>query len=340
MNKTLQMAEVVDNSSTIIDFGSKEVIKANRESLIAIYTGDMMNAVLDEIKKQATDFEPDIYTAKGKKEIASIAFKVRRTKTTIDNVGKELTKDWKAKAKAVDAQRRAARDFLDKLAEDVRQPLTELEEAEKARIENIKGMIRDMSFNHFSSIILANPDMPSKAISRHIKEIENIVIDEESFQEFAGEAFSERDKSLRFLREKLETRIDEEESAAEIRRQRQEQLKKEQEERERRIAQKAAERAKREAEEAARLEKEKLKREKYEAEQALIRAEQEKKAAIETERINAELKSARIADKKHRDKIYDEAVESLCEHINDKNWSRYIINIIEQGSVKNVSLNY
>ncbi|OCS62006.1 hypothetical protein BBZ50_02590 [Escherichia coli] len=50
-------------------------------------------------------FVPDITTAKGRKEIASLAYKVAQTKTYLDGLGKDLVAELKEIPKLIDANR-------------------------------------------------------------------------------------------------------------------------------------------------------------------------------------------------------------------------------------------
>lgn len=79
-------------------------------------------------------FVPDITTAKGRKEIASLAYKVAQTKTYLDGLGKDLVAELKEIPKLIDANRKTVRDRLDELKAKARQPLTDYEE-EQARIK-------------------------------------------------------------------------------------------------------------------------------------------------------------------------------------------------------------
>lgn len=93
--------------------------------------------------------EPDVSTLKGRNAIASLAAKVARTKTAIDNAGKKLNEEARAQINAVDASRRTIREQLDELKVEARKPLTEWEEAEakreadaKAELDSIRAMGR------------------------------------------------------------------------------------------------------------------------------------------------------------------------------------------------------
>lgn len=91
--------------------------------------------ILTKIREQALSFVPDVSTAKGRQSIASVANRVARSKTTLDKAGKELVAGIKAQSKSIDAERKKMRDTLDDLKEEVRKPLTDWEDAKKAKEE-------------------------------------------------------------------------------------------------------------------------------------------------------------------------------------------------------------
>jgi len=108
----------------------------------------VIDSLLDKIKAQARGLVPDLSTKKSRQEIASMAYKVSQSKTMIDNAGKELVKGWKQKAKQVDIARKKTREALDSLRDEVRQPLTEWEEAEKERkLQNEKDLAYSLAWD-------------------------------------------------------------------------------------------------------------------------------------------------------------------------------------------------
>ena len=84
--------------------------------LIAAY-GDptAMDALLARIETDALALAPDLTTAASRKEIASLAFKVARSKTALDKIGADLIEDARKHVDAVNATRKTARDRLDAL---------------------------------------------------------------------------------------------------------------------------------------------------------------------------------------------------------------------------------
>lgn len=106
--------------------------KAN--AMTVFQSADQIEEILQKVEREVMSFVPDITTAKGRKEIASLAYKVAQTKTYLDGLGKDLVAELKEIPKLIDANRKTVRDRLDELKSKARQPLTDYEE-EQARIK-------------------------------------------------------------------------------------------------------------------------------------------------------------------------------------------------------------
>ena len=102
---------------------------------------DDMTKLIEQINDTAKSFAFDVGKVKDRKEIASLAHKVARSKTALDELGKTHVATLKEKVKLVDAKRKIMRDELDVLKEEVRAPLTEFENREKVRVRAIKDKI-------------------------------------------------------------------------------------------------------------------------------------------------------------------------------------------------------
>ena len=109
--------------------------------------GAQIDPILARIEAEVRSHAPDLTTDKGRKAIASLAYKVSQSKTALDNAGKKLTEDQKLAIAAVDAARKKIRDRLDLLRDEARKPLTDWEAAEDARAERIKETMSDLR-NH------------------------------------------------------------------------------------------------------------------------------------------------------------------------------------------------
>ena len=334
---------------------------------VAIFAPGGMNDLLGRIEAEARALVPDLSTAKGRKAIASHAAKVARSKTYLDGLGKDLTADLKAQTAAVDAERRQMRERLDALRDEIRQPLTEWETAETARIEAIRQRIEALKSPVIGS---------STAIQQRIAEIEATPIDE-SWGAFAADAARAKDAALVQARAALvlaqaeETAERERQAAAEAaERARREAAEREQHEREARIAREAAEQATREAEARAKAEQERAERQRIAAEQRAAEAEQRRQqeaaeaarrqqeaeararqeaAQAERERIAAEAEEARrqqedaarlAANREHRAAINREVKAALMASGLSEDDARHVVTAAARGEIPHLSINY
>jgi hypothetical protein len=109
----------------------------------AIFSEDGgIDAMLAKLEADVRSVATDISTPKGRKEIASLAHKVARSKTAFDGLGKDLAAEWKTKAKAIDTERARVWDRLEALQAEVRKPLDEYEAAEDKRLADHQNAIQ------------------------------------------------------------------------------------------------------------------------------------------------------------------------------------------------------
>src|SRR4051794_4598474 len=109
-----------------------------------LFAPGQIDKVLAAIEAEARKLEPDVSTPRGRTEIRAMASKVTRSKTLLDDAGKALTEDWRKRTSAVNADRRIIRDRLENLAAAVRRPLTDFENAEKARVDGHEAAILEI----------------------------------------------------------------------------------------------------------------------------------------------------------------------------------------------------
>jgi hypothetical protein len=117
---------------------SKELVTIPRENAMEIFTstnGEQLEPFLKIIRDHIDAWEPpSLDTAKGRKEIASFAYKIAQSKTALEKVGEALAAEAKAIPKKIDASRKMVRDRLDAWRDEVRKPLDDWETAEAERI--------------------------------------------------------------------------------------------------------------------------------------------------------------------------------------------------------------
>jgi len=288
-----------------------EVVTVQKENALQVFSAEQgLDPYLAKIRAEIDCFVPDVATKKGQDAIRSIAYKIARSKTALDNVGKDLVAELKEVPKKIDAERKRMRDLLDAWQAEVRAPLTAWEADEAARVARHQANIDYMKLR------LECRDLDGAELKASIACIEGIVIDQ-SWEEFEAEAARTKDKALTALREALVIRDKHEAELAAIAKFQAEQAERDAKAERDRIAQEAAERATREAEQRAQAYRENVAREAAEAEaaakrreaelieqaaQAQRQAEQDKRdaaAAAEQARLNAELaEQRRIAAEK------------------------------------------
>ncbi|HCC5989003.1 TPA: cell envelope biogenesis protein TolA [Enterobacter cloacae] len=239
--------------------------KAN--AMTVFKSADQIEDILQKVEREVMSFVPDVTTAKGRKEIASLAYKVAQTKTYLDGLGKDLVAELKEIPKLIDANRKTVRDRLDELKEKARQPLTDYE-VEQERIKQEEEAQR--AAEELSKKIEADHEMALLMNDAFYRELAEKKAEQER-QRIAHEEEIKRQAEERAKREA------EEKSAAEIAA-----AKKREED---------AIAAKAQAELLAKQEKEKAERD---AKEALERAEREKQEAIEAERKKAQDEADRI----------------------------------------------
>lgn len=347
--QTMPTAEVVEQPKET----ALAVIPEER-ALEVFLEGKGIDELLAACEEKATAITADVSTAKGRAEIKSMAYLVTRTKTAIDAVRKALADEYKEKPKRIDANGKRIKDFLDALQERVRKPLTDWEEAEKARVQGIKDRIEVIR----QHVFMADNAESSESISDMINRIVGVEIGDD-FAEFKAEAQAAKDATLVKLYASLDAAMKREAEQAELKRLREEQAKREQEEREALIAQEAAEAATKRAEEKAAREKAeaearelraKLAQEQAEREAAQAKAEAEAKAqaAVEAERrriadeqAKAEAEEAsRQADDAHKFSIHGEILEDFQSAGADMNTAMRILDAIRDGEVRNLKIVY
>jgi hypothetical protein len=278
------------------DTEQTQLVVIEPTAAVTLFTeGDGIDAMLADIRKQAASLVPDITTVKGRKEIASVAYAVAKTKTYLDGLGKDLVDKYKEIPKRIDANRKVIRDALDDLKDEVRAPLTQYEEAESARVEALQTRLARLNeLGTSASIEIAAADLQAMLL-----EVEQTALDD-SWQELLPQATVAKELAAKRLGETLATRQKYEAEQAELEELRKKQAEQERIDRERRIAEQAAEQARLLEENRQRLEREAAQHREQEAQRqtqaALEREEQARRDADASELARQQAEARRIAE--------------------------------------------
>lgn len=275
-----------------------EVKKLNIETL---FTDDGIGKVLTEIQKKATDFEVDISTEVGRKEIASMAFKVARSKTFLDDLGKKRMEDAKKVVDETNEFRKLVRDSCDYLKAEVRKPLDDWEaeekrikdakiKAEEERVQKIRDWIDSIRLRVMDTV-----EKSSVEILTIIDEVKSTPLTEDVFMEFLNEAKQVYIETVESLTKSYNNRLAFEEEQA---------RQKEETERLAKIEAEQKAEAERLAEEQRKIDEAKVK---VEAEKQAIddqkRKERESKEKAEAEAREAERKKKEEEERKARQEL-------------------------------------
>ena len=110
-----------------------------------LFKPEVINPMLDKIETHVRSIPTDISTDKGRQEIKSRAYKASLCKGRLDEMGKKLNEDAQKHIKAVNTYRNRAEAFLDALRDEIRQPVTEWEQAEKKRVADHEAKLLEVS---------------------------------------------------------------------------------------------------------------------------------------------------------------------------------------------------
>lgn len=311
---------------------SEALIPLESVNAVEVFTGGGLDDLLARIRTEAVTLVPNVKTVAGRKEIASVAYKVSRSKTAIDDAGKALVADLKKQTGDIDSARKKARDTLDALRDEVRKPLTDWEE-EQARIERERAEAEERARAEAEAARLAE-------IARKEEEIrareEAVRAAEEAERQRVAAEQAERDRVEREARLQAEAAENAKRAAAAA----VERAEREAREATERAAREAAEAEQRAKDAAARAEREKAEAvaaAERRAQEEADRAERQRQAQAEAQRLEDE---ARAADVEHRRQINRAAVAALTALGISDDDAATVITAIVQGKVPAVAIRY
>lgn len=337
------------------DMTSTELVTINPTDVLTIFTTPKaIDPILARVRAEIDAFKPDISTATGRKAVASMAFKVAKAKTRIEEAGKALADQQKEIPKKIDATRKTVRETLEAWQAEVRKPLTEWEAKEDARVERHKAMLKHITDCGYGLI-----DGKRQTFAVLFNELEKNCVIGPAYEEFETEAHRVKAAAVLKLQESFAAHQQQEAERAELERLRSEAAARAKQDHEERIARDAADKAKREAEDkaaaaakaaedAARKEREAAERRelelKLQAEQAERRAAEaeakaKRDAEAETARIAAE-SAKREADKAHKAAVNNAAKSAFFEAGFDDYSAQKIVELIALKKVPHVTISY
>ncbi|WP_446027854.1 hypothetical protein [Lelliottia amnigena] len=339
-----------------------DLVVIEKSNAMAVFTSnEQLDPIIEAIEKEARSLVPDVSTKKGRDAIASMAHKVARSKTYIDNAGKDLVAELKALPKQIDESRRLVRERLDSLKDEVRRPLTEWEaeqeciaaekaaEEERLRVEAeekaaLEALRKQIDADHEMALLMNDAFDREAAEKKAEAERQRIAHEEELKSQAAEQAKREADEKAAAeiaAAQKREADAIAAKAQAELlakqAQERAEREAKEAQERTAKLAQEAAERAEREKQEAIAAEQRKA----QEAAEKVRREAEEKEAArLAEERRVADEAAKRAANVAHQKRINNEAKDDFVNGGIPEEFARKAVELLAKRQVRNGSINY
>ncbi|HFE3690846.1 TPA: hypothetical protein ACF3KR_001538 [Klebsiella pneumoniae] len=318
-----------------------DLVVIEKKNAMAVFTNnDQLDPLIEAIEKEARSLVPDVTTKKGRDAIASMAHKVARSKTYIDNAGKDLVAELKALPKQIDESRRVVRERLDALKDEVRRPLTEWE-AEQERIKAEEAM----NALHVEALVM-NEDFDRQMAARIESDHEMALLMNDAFDREQADKAAEAERQ-RIAHEEEIKRLAAAAAAREVeqraQREREEaalreaalKAQAEQAERDRIAAEQKAE-----ADKQAAIEAERRKAQE-EADRIRREAEQREQARLAEEKRKADEQARREADVKHRKALGTEIVKALLANTSlTRDQAIEVLTVVKDGRIPHTGISY
>lgn len=318
-----------------------DLVVIEKKNAMAVFTNnDQLDPLIELIEKEARSLVPDVTTKKGRDAIASMAHKVARSKTYIDNAGKDLVAELKALPKQIDESRRVVRERLDALKDEVRRPLTEWE-AEQERIKAEEAMLA----LHVEALAM-NEEFDRQLAARIESDHEMALLMNDAFDREQADKAAEAERQ-RIAHEEEIKRLAAAAAAREVeqraQREREEaahreavlKAQAEQAERDRIAAEQKAE-----ADKQAAIEAERRKAQE-EADRIRREAEQREQVRLAEEKRKADEQARREADVKHRKAVGTEIVKALLANTSlTRDQAIEVLTAVKDGRIPHTGISY
>jgi len=152
-------------------------------SAVAVFVPGGVDDVLTRIKAKVRSIKPDVSTASGRKAVASLAYKVARSKTALIGVMeaecKRIRDEVDDKTSTIYKNIKRIEDELDALKAEARKPLTDLENANKARIAAHVVALGELEFIG----VFADAPLSSDLVLERMKQLQEFP--QRDWQEFS-----------------------------------------------------------------------------------------------------------------------------------------------------------
>jgi colicin import membrane protein len=302
----------IEPDEIVIDKSEIITLEDIKDPVAVLFAPAGTQPLLDDIAASVATYEIGphmLETAQGRELIASVAYRIGKTKVLIDGLGKALVAGIKKQSGEIDAERKRTREYLDALKIETRRPLTEYEARIDAQQQEMQGVME-----RIISARVAYTHQPSDVITDAITKLAGIEL--APFTPEQVEAITtERDRTRQTLVELLIATEATEKQAAELMELRRE-------------------KAEREAKDEADKVEANAKQQQADDKAAAVRGEREAQAEAERLRVAEEKRVKR--SKVRRQKVVDGIRASLAEILGNDDDIDNVVEALVNNDVDNV----
>lgn len=304
-------------------------------------------AQLAELKAHNAAVVFDYEDSAGNKEARSHIYKLRRTKTGVDDARKEAGKSALDYKRKIDAQGNEIIAEIEAMIQVHMKPLEAIDQRERDRVDQLELDLFEIVSAGSTSAEFWNK-LPLQAMQDRLAEIKDQPIEQDHWSEFTNKAAAAKEVTVEQITSAIAKREAFDKEQAELAELRREKAERDQKDHEARIAKQAADEATRNAEQQARFQAEAAARREQElknqvananraAEEAAILAQQQLE---ESNRRSEQDRIKREADRRHLAKINNEIVDALCIIGATKELAMMLVAEMARGNIPHTKINY
>lgn len=141
-----------------------------------------VDKMLKDIREKTFEQGQDVSTEEGRENVRSNAYKLTRSKTFLDKLGKDVVSAEKKKVDAANKNRKKIRETIDKDRDDYRKPLTDWEAQEKIREEEEAKKEKKKIEDRIEMLTAINVTLPFASVSTMADDVFEILYDSEKMK--------------------------------------------------------------------------------------------------------------------------------------------------------------
>lgn len=203
MKKETKETTETTTEALIVDTDYSVLVVEKKDLQAFFLDAEKLDALYGHVEKMARALVADPLTKEGASQIKSCARQIASVKKRIDDIGKDVVADLKKLPGQIDANRKSLRERLEALQDDIRRPVTEIENRED-EIDGIK------------SIHMRLANAASGDIHKELEFVRSIPLTEEKWHESLEKAKAAVEGEAKALALLLDTALKREKDAAEL----------------------------------------------------------------------------------------------------------------------------